>query len=241
MKVLDIILNEAVADPDVLALQKELLAQGADLGPYGPNKDGLDGILGPYTRRASNKHPEIASKYKEVLAKPDNVAAHNIDVSTIQDPHFQTKLEKIAKQLGVRSEDLLKIIKHESGGRPTAQDPWGVSAGLIGFTGPTARALGTSKEELLKMTAVEQLDYVYKFYVMNNLKSGSDVGTMYMITFMPAYAYAPDDTILGQQGGGKLGKTGLSMDKIWSQNPVFGKSKGKSYFTVGDVKKSVQH
>jgi hypothetical protein len=229
------------SDSQVLALQKELLAAGADLGPYGPNKDGLDGLLGPYTRRAAKKHPEIADKYKEVLARPDNVAAHSIDVSTIQDPNFKTKLGKIADKLGVSADDLLTIIKHESGGRPTAQDPWGVSAGLIGFTGKTARALGTSKEEILNMTAVEQLDYVYKFYVMNKLKPGSDVGTMYMLTFMPAYAYAPDDTVLGQRGGGELGRTGLSMDKIWSQNPGFGKSKGKSYFTIGDVKKSVQH
>jgi hypothetical protein len=229
------------SDSQVLALQKELLAAGADLGPYGPNKDGLDGLLGPYTRRAAKKHPEIADKYKEVLARPDNVAAHSIDVSTIQDPNFKTKLGKIADKLGVSADDLLTIIKHESGGRPTAQDPWGVSAGLIGFTGKTARALGTSKEEILNMTAVEQLDYVYKFYVMNKLKLGSDVGTMYMLTFMPAYAYAPDDTVLGQRGGGELGRTGLSMDKIWSQNPGFGKSKGKSYFTIGDVKKSVQH
>jgi hypothetical protein len=231
-------------DTSVIALQKELQAAGADLGPYGPKKDGVDGIMGPYTRRAAKKFPEIANKYKEVLAKPDNVAAHNIDVSTIQDPNFKTKLEKIAAKLGVKADDLLTIIKHESGGKPTAQDPWGVSAGLIGFTGPTATALGTSKADILNMTAVEQLDYVYKFYVMNRLQPGSDVGTMYMITFMPAFAYSPDDTVLGKQGGGTLvlpsgRSSGLSMDKVWSQNPVFGKSKGKSYFTVGDVKKSV--
>jgi hypothetical protein len=233
-----ITINEAV-DKDVMALQKALLAAGADLGPYGPKQDGIDGMMGPYTRRAAKKFPEIASKFKQVLDRPDNVSAHNIDVSTIQDSNFKTKLEKVADKLGVKSADLLTIIKHESGGRPTAQDPWGVSAGLIGFTGQTARALGTTKEEILQMTAVEQLDYVYKFYVMNKLKPGSDVGTMYMLTFMPAYAYSPDDTVLGQQGGGQLGRTGLSMDKIWSQNPVFGKSKGKSYFTVGDVKRSV--
>ena len=228
------------ADKDVIALQKELQAQGADLGSYGPNKDGIDGIMGPYTRRAAKKFPDIANKYKEVLAKPDNVAAHSIDVSTIQDPNFTTKLAKVADKLGVDPKDLLTIIKHESGGRPTAQDPWGVSAGLIGFTGQTARALGTSKQEILNMTAVEQLDLVYKFYVMNRLKPGSDVGTIYMITFMPAYAYAPDDTVLGQKGGGELGRTGLSMHKIWLQNPVFGKSKGKDFFTVGDVKQSVR-
>jgi hypothetical protein len=89
------------------------------------------------------------------------------------------------------------------------------------------------------MTAVEQLDYVYKFYKMVGVRPGDDRGTIYMLTFMPAYAKSPDDTVLGQQGGGTLGRTGLSMHKIWLQNPVFGKSRGQSYFTVGDVKKVV--
>jgi hypothetical protein len=135
----------------------------------------------------------------------------------------------------------MRIIRFETAGSfsPTSQDPSGVSIGLIGFTRSTARALGTSREELAKMTAVEQLDYVYKFYKMNGLRPGSDIGTVYMLTFMPAYAYSPDDTVLGQQGGGILGSTGLSMHKIWDQNPVFAKSKGRSSFTVGDVKNTI--
>ena len=221
---------------DVEQLQKDLKAAGADLGDYGLNKDGIDGIMGPVTRKAAAQFPEIAKKYKETLDKPDNVSHGNVDTSTIQDPNFNTKLKKVAGALGVEESDLRAIIKTESGFNPKAQDPFGVSAGLIGFTRQTAKSLGTSREEILNMSAVDQLDYVYKFYKMNNLRPGSDRGTMYMITFMPAYAYAPDDTVLGQQGGGTLGKTGLSMDKIWSQNPVFGKSRGKSFFTVGDVK-----
>jgi hypothetical protein len=110
---------------------------------------------------------------------------------------------------------------------------------LIGFTERTARGLGTSKADILNMSAVEQLDYVYKFYKMVGVKPGMDRGTIYMLTFMPAYARSPDDTVLGQKGGGTLGNTGLSMHKIWLQNPVFGKSRGQDYFTVGDVKKVV--
>jgi hypothetical protein len=228
-------------DSDVAELQKELKAAGADLGSYGPKRDGIDGMMGPFTRNAAKKYPEIADKFKKVLDKPNNVSHGNIDTATIQDPDFNAKLKKVADALGVAEGDLRAIIKNESNFNPKAQDPWGISAGLIGFTSQTAKALGTSKEEILSMSAVDQLDYVYKFYKMNKLKSGSDRGTMYMLTFMPAFAYSPDDTVLGQQGGGTLilpsGKSSrLSMDKVWSQNPVFGKSRGKSSFTVGDVK-----
>jgi hypothetical protein len=51
----------------ITELQKELKAKGADLGTFGPAGDGIDGKLGPKTRAAAGKFPEIAAKYKEVL------------------------------------------------------------------------------------------------------------------------------------------------------------------------------
>jgi hypothetical protein len=249
--------------PAIADVQKALKAFGFSVGPMG-----VDGILGPYTEkaikgfqemsqmpvtghpdqetiehinRALDANPKIGlsltpSTEADVKGKK---SASRIDTSAIQDPDFNRKLEKIASELGVEASTLRAIIKHESGGDPTAEDPNHVSVGLIGFTGRTARGLGTTKEELKKMTAVDQLDYVYKYYKMVGVKPGMNRGDIYMLTFMPAYARAPDDTVLGQQGGGQLGKTGLSMDLIWKQNPVFGKSKGKDYFTVGDVKQSI--
>lgn len=233
-------------NPEVLKLQRELKAKGADLGSYGPNRDGLDGIMGPFTRRAASQHPDIAKNYSSVIDKPNPRKTANVDTSTIQDPDFNRKLGKVAEALGISADDLKTIIKFETAGTfsPTSQDPSGVSIGLIGFTERTAQSLGTSKAELAKMTAVEQLDYVYKFYKMVGVRPGDDRGTIYMLTFMPAFAHSPDDVVLGQRGGGILmlpnGKSsGLSMDKIWSQNPVFAKSKGRDSFTVGDVKSKI--
>lgn len=249
--------------PAVADIQKVLLALG-----YKLPKHGVDGIRGPETSAAVKQFqqanglavdgdpgPETVAKLNELVkakgikftkstekdVKQRVGSAKNIDVSTIQDPEFNAKLAKVAKALGIETSTLHRIIKFETAGTfsPTSHDPNNVSIGLIGFTGPTARALGTSKEELAKMTAVQQLDYVYKFYKMNNLRPGSDLGTVYMITFMPAYAYAPDDTVLGKRGGGPLGNTGLSLHKIWDQNPAFAKSKGRDYFTVGDVKNTI--
>ena len=161
-------------------------------------------------------------------------------------PEFDKKLQQIADKLGISFNDLYKIIKFESAGSfsPSSHDPNNVSVGLIGFTEPTANRLGTSKAELAQMSAIDQLDYVYQFYKMAGAKPGDDIGTLYMRTFMPAFAKSPDDTVLGQKGGGKLilpsGKSsGLSMHKIWLQNPAFGKSQGKDSFTVGDVKNSI--
>ena len=49
-------------------LQKELLAAGANLGTTGANHDGIDGDMGPLTRAAMAKYPDIAAKYKDLGA-----------------------------------------------------------------------------------------------------------------------------------------------------------------------------
>ena len=60
-------LSEAI-NKDVIRLQRELKAAGADLGRYGPAKDGIDGRMGPKTRAAMQKFPEIAVKHKQSVA-----------------------------------------------------------------------------------------------------------------------------------------------------------------------------
>lgn len=249
--------------PEIADIQKVLLQLGYKLPQHG-----VDGIRGPETSAAVKQFqtdnglqvdgdpgPETVGKLNQIIVdkkikfnkstpadvKRSSGQAREIDTSTIQDPDFNAKLEKVAKALGIERDTLFRIIKFETAGTfsPTSHDPHNVSIGLIGFTEPTARALGTSKAELAKMTAVQQLDYVYKFYKMNGLRPGSDLGTVYMLTFMPAYAYAPEDTVLGQRNGGKLGNTGLSLHMIWLQNPAFGKSRGRDSFTVGDVKNTI--
>jgi hypothetical protein len=224
------IINEAF-DQQVLTMQKELKAKGADLGTFGPNGDGLDGRLGPYTRRAAEKFPEIANKYKDVLARPNSVDAQKVDVSTIQDPDFKKKLEKIAQQLGTTSNAMLAVMKAESGVNPAAQNKTGGASGLIQFMPDTARMLGTTTDELRQMDAVQQLDYVYKFYKYTGVGDGS-AGDLYMATFMPKYVGYPDHTVLGQKDA-----PGFS-GKVYAQNAGLDVNRdGK--ITVGDVKNRV--
>jgi hypothetical protein len=225
------IINEAF-DSQVLAMQKELKAVGANLGKYGPNQDGLDGRLGPYTRRAAEAHPEIAAKYKEALSRPDSVDAQKIDVSTIQDPDFKKKLEKIASALGTTSNALLAVMKQESGVNPAARNASGGATGLIQFMPDTARRLGTTTDELRKMDGVQQLDYVYKYYRMTGVGDGS-AGDLYMATFMPKYIGYPDNHVLGADGD--HGFSGA----VYRQNKGLDRNRdGK--ITVGDVKSSVR-
>lgn len=225
------LLNEGY-DNDVEALQKALKDAGADLGQYGPKKDGIDGMMGPYTRRAAEKFPEVAKKFKDVLSRPDNVLAGDIDVSAIQDPDFNKKLELVAKKLGIDSNAIMAVIKHESRGNPQAVNPYSGATGLIQFMPDTARRLGTSVEELRKMSAVEQLDYVYKYYKMVGVRPGMDAGDLYVSTFMPAALGKGDEHVLGQKGA-----PGFS-GAVYRQNAGLDRDKNGT-ITVADIKNSV--
>jgi hypothetical protein len=170
------------------------------------------------------------------------------DLAAIQSPEFNEKVNKIGKKLGVDPKDLMRIMQFETGGKmsPSTNNGTSKAVGLIQFMPDTARALGTTTEELARMSAIDQLDYVYRFYEMNGVKPGMGVGDLYMLTFMPLYVNEKDDTVLGKEGGGRLPGTKLSMDAIWQQNPSFsnggpkGVPGGKSYFTVGDVRRTIE-
>jgi AraC-like DNA-binding protein len=224
-------LSEAF-DSQVLQMQKELKDKGEDLGSFGPNQDGLDGRLGPYTRRAASHQPDIANKYKDVLSRPDSIDAQKIDVTTIQDPDFQKKLEKVATELGVKSSDLMAIFKQESSVNPQAVNRTSGATGLIQFMPDTARRLGTTTDDLVKMNGVQQLDYVYKYFKMTGVGDGT-LGDLYMAVFMPKYVGFPNHTVLGASGA-----PGFS-GKVYAQNRGLDRN-GDGTITVADVKSSVE-
>ena len=247
--------NPAVAD-----IQKVLLALG-----YKLPKHGVDGVRGSETRNAIKEFqrdnnltvdgdpgPETISAINRLIATkkivfvkstPADVkaasSAGSIDTKAIQDPDFNKKLDKIAGLLGVESSHLLAIMKMESRVDPSAVNKMSGATGLIQFMPDTARSLGTSVEALREMTAVEQLDYVYKYFKMVRIKPGMDLGDLYMAVFMPKFVGYPNDFVLGQDGGGKVPGTNLSSDLVYKQNKGLDKNKDGS-ITVADVKSSVQ-
>jgi hypothetical protein len=243
--------------PEVADVQKVLMALGYDIGPTG-----VDGVRGPYTSEAVKKfqkdanltvdgdpgtdtvealnkvlaaEPDIASKLTkstEADVKVSGGGAANVDTSTIQDPDFNKKLEKVANALGVETNSLIAIMKQESGINPKAINRSSNAVGLIQFMPDTARRLGTSTEDLYNMTAVEQLDYVYKYFKMTGVGNGS-LGDLYMAVFMPKYVGADDNTVLGQDGAGGF------AGAVYRQNKGLDRNRDGA-ITVADVKQSVQ-
>jgi peptidoglycan hydrolase-like protein with peptidoglycan-binding domain len=244
--------------PEVADLQKALIALGFPLP-----KHGVDGIRGPETsaairdfQKANNlpttgspdkqtidtfnailaSKPEISSKLKKSTdadVKPGGQSGKNVDVSAIQDPDFNRKLEKMCKELGVSTKDMIAVMKLESGIDPARRNTTSGATGLIQFMPKTAAALGTTTEALAKMSAVEQLDYVYKYFKMVGLKPGSNLQDLYMGVFMPAAMGKGPDHVLGQRGA-----SGFS-GKVYDQNSGLDKNKD-GVITVADATQTVQ-
>lgn len=102
---------------------------------------------------------------------------------------FSAKLEQVAKNINCDPADLLGMMQSESGINPKAYNKNGGATGLIQFMPSTARSLGTSTQELMNMSAVEQLDYVEKYFSNWTGGSGQKLtgGDLYTLCFLPAY------------------------------------------------------
>jgi hypothetical protein len=212
---------------------------------YQPNDAEDDIVLSPKsyngTPPKTNTPPE--SEIDKFTANNSTTAVTpRTSYSGKLEPGFIEKVEDIAGKLGIDPNILMKIMQHETGGTfdPKAINPDGHHVGLIQFdTYKTAPGLGTSKQKLLNMTQLQQLDYVYKYYVQVGVEPGMDSAEIYMLTFLPWSRGRADNTIIGRENdSSELGHTGLSKKSLWKANPPFRKwaqSKGQDYYTKGDV------
>jgi len=102
---------------------------------------------------------------------------------------FNTELNAVASRLGVQANDILAVMRAETGGTlsPSIRNPSGAT-GLIQFMPATARGLGTTTDELAKMSQVEQLKYVESYFKSVGLPRGASAGMIYSYVFMPGRA-----------------------------------------------------
>ncbi|AXH78168.1 MAG: putative lytic enzyme [Bacteriophage sp.] len=101
---------------------------------------------------------------------------------------FNQKVEEIASKLGFPAQWLYAPMYVETAGTfsPSVKNPNSSATGLIQFMEATAKSLGTTTAQLAKMNGVEQLNYVYKYFVpyKNLIHSAYDV---YCAIFRPAW------------------------------------------------------
>lgn len=129
---------------------------------------------------------------------------------------FKDRVEWIASELGFDPNWLMAAMAFESGEsfRPDIKNAAGSGAtGLIQFMPTTAKNLGTSVQSLSKLTAEDQLKFVYKYFVpyRGRIKSLDD---LYMAILWPAAIGKPADYKLFIRGGVTYRQNaGLDRDK----------------------------
>lgn len=136
------------------------------------------------------------------------------------DPAFHSALVDVASYLGVLPEWLYTVMNAESGCNPAAKNTAGSGAtGLIQFMPSTAPGLGTSVEALSRMSAIEQLPYVKKYFAPKKGKY-RNVQDLYMYTFFPIAVGRPLDWVIQS--------TNLTAQHISKQNPAIARAAGKA-------------
>lgn len=143
---------------------------------------------------------------------------------------FIAKVKNIASKLGINPNWLMAIMDLESAGTfsPSITNSLGYT-GLIQFGKQAAADLGTTTDKLRKMSALDQLDYVYKYFLIHKGKYKSYVDT-YFAVFFPLAIGKPDDWILQSKD--------LTAKQIYDANPSF-HHVGDGKIRVWEVKKTL--
>ncbi|MNP88958.1 hypothetical protein D3C85_13520 [compost metagenome] len=186
---------------------RDLQRDMKSVGVYSGNVDGSWGPLshGAFlnARRLSSKSNVTPPKdMSELLFMYCKSVAWSNNVSD----EFIAEVKRISKDLDLSfqgTDELMSCMAFESGGTfsPTIQNGAGAPYyGIIQFGAAAAKDAGTSIPALLKMTNVQQVQYVYNFFkpYKGKLKGLSD---MYLRILYPVAVGKPEDYVLFSENG----------------------------------------
>ena len=141
----------------------------------------------------------------------------------------QTQIDIVAHLLGIQPKWLENVMWIESRLNPSAVNKVSGATGLIQFMPATAKALGTTTDELKKMSFIDQMQYVYLYLkpYANKMQSLVDV---YFAVFFPS--------AIGKANSFVLQTNKLSAQLIAQQNPAYDLNKDKQ-ITKGEVAEAI--
>jgi len=148
-------------------------------------------------------------------------------------PEFRAALVALGSKLDIDPNAIAAVMSIESGFHPAARNPAGGAVGLIQWMPSTLKLWGLEPTTVAAMTAVEQLTLVDRFFHVM-ARGVHDPGTLYMLTFLPKYAMAAEDFVLGREGDYST-RDGLQLHRIWAQNMGLDTNKDGE-ITVAEVK-----
>lgn len=148
------------------------------------------------------------------------------------DQAFRAKVREIGGNLGIDPNSLMAVMGFETGYTfdPAVRNPQSSATGLIQFLSSTAIGLGTTVNQLSRMTAVRQLDFVEAYYrpYASRIRN---LGDAYLAVLFPVAIGRPDSYIMWRKDSGEYQReyaanSGLDVGR-------------KGYITRGDAVSSV--
>lgn len=165
----------------------------------------LDGGLGPKFRVGWDK---LLAPHEKPVDGHQNGSGVGLPLAwgARVSPVFRDRVFWMTEELLMPKEtgpsDLMGCMAWESNETfsPSIKNMAGSGAtGLIQFMPTTAIGLGTTVEALAKMTAEDQLNYVYKYFLPFKGKL-KNIGDLYMAILWPAGVGKPDSYVLWEKG-----------------------------------------
>ena len=130
----------------------------------------------------------------------------------LTDPEKQSVLD-VCRILKIQPDWLMTCMAFETGETfsPSIKNAAGSGAtGLLQFIAPTAVSLGTTVYALAKMTFIEQMDYVEKYFKPYIGRMGS-IDDVYMAILWPKAVGKPEDFVL-------FDETNITQYRAYIQN-----------------------
>jgi len=156
----------------------------------------------PYSETRGVFYGELINRFTD---GEDNRARPQVATAVLdEDPEFALRVDQLGAKYDVNPMALMAIMQFETGSTfsTDVRNAAGSGAtGLIQFMPSTARALGTTTDELAGMTRVEQMDYVEAYFDQFGSRiQGGEVDDLYMAVLWPAAIGKPDGYPIFQQG-----------------------------------------
>jgi len=178
------------------------------------------------TRQGTPPSTETATVPERVESPILNIATYMPIYNALRDEakqnftqEFFNELSEISKRVGIPIEHLIAIINFETGGtfNPAIKSGTSSAVGLIQFMPLTAGGLGTTRDELLEMTALEQLEYVEAYFmqphIQRNVSEGISLMDAYLLVFTPSAAGKGEDYVVYKEGSrGYRSNIGLDVN-----------------------------
>ena len=144
----------------------------------------------------------------------------------LKDPAFVKGSKEMAERLGISHDDVMSFMMLESQLDPKAVNQSSGASGLIQFMPQSAIEVGTTVEDIRKMTAAEQLPYIEKYLLQRGVKPGMGIAELYASVLVGNAAAGRKETWFDSRSASALERAKYEGNKGLDLNDKYGNKDG---------------